>query len=202
LGLDFIISNFVDIIKLIYFLFFSLSLKREMNYPKRRFHLSIIKTKEEVINTCSICYEDTNLQNQLTTSCTHIFCISCTKEYMCNTQKKYNLECPYCRQIIIHIKMANQEEINLMRKYFCKLDQPIHFMEPPIHENYPYRLPDDLYFINNYLQLFISDENNNIHYNVLFGWICTITLILYILMYSCNMLYHAVIVYHEEYYNL
>ena len=176
-----------------------------MNYPKQRFHMSIIKTKQEVINTCSICYEETNLQNQLTTSCNHIFCISCTKEYMNNTTKKYNLECPYCRQIIVHIKMSNQEEINLMRKNFCKLTQPLHFMELPIQENYHnynYNYPYDIYLINNYLQEFLLDEDNIVRYNVLFGWICVIILVTYVIMYSCNVLYRSVLVYHEEYYQL
>ena len=180
-------------------LFFFLSLKREMNYPKQKFHMSIIKTKQEVINTCSICYEETQLQTQLTTSCNHIFCISCTKEYMINTIKKHNLECPYCRQIIIHIKMSNQEEINLMRKNFCKLTQPIHFMEPnPIQENYPYPLPNDIYLINHYLQDFMLEEDNIISYNILFGWICIMILILYVIIYSCNIMYRILIIYHED----
>ena len=185
-------------------LFFFLSLKREMNYPKQKFHMSIIKTKQEVINTCSICYEETQLQNQLTTSCNHIFCISCTKEYMINTTKKHNLECPYCRQIIIHIKLSNQEEINVMRKNFCKLTQPIHFMEPnSIQENYPYPLPNDIYLINHYLQDFMLEEEDNIiSYNILFGWICIMILILYVIIYSCNIMYRILIIYHEEYYQL
>ena len=185
-------------------LFFFLSLKREMNYPKQKFHMSIIKTNQEVINTCSICYEETHLQNQLTTSCNHIFCISCTKEYMINTIKKHNLECPYCRQIIIHIKLSNQEEINVMRKNFCKLTQPIHFMEPIlIQENYPYPLPNDIYLINHYLQDFMLEEEDNIiSYNILFGWICIMILILYVIIYSCNIMYRILIIYHEEYYQL
>lgn len=174
-----------------------------MNYPKQKFHMSIIKTKQEVINTCSICYEETQLENQLTTSCNHIFCISCTKEYMINTTKKHNLECPYCRQIIVHIKLSNQEEINLMRKNFCKLTQPIHFMEPIlIQENYPYPLPNDIYLINHYLQDFMLEEDNIISYNILFGWICIMILILYVILYSCNIMYRILIIYHEEYYQL
>jgi DNA-directed RNA polymerase subunit RPC12/RpoP len=175
-----------------------------MMYPKRRFQMTIIKTKEEVINICSICYEDTNLLNQLITSCNHIFCISCTKEYMINTTKQNNLECPYCRQIIFHIKMSNQTEINLMRKYFCKLTQTINFMEPPIQENYPYPLPHDIYLIHNYLnEFFLIEENNNIiRYNILFVWISTIILMSYTIMYSCNIIYSAVIMYNEEYYNI
>ena len=185
-----------------------------MNYPKRKFHIIIIKTKKEVINTCSICYEETNLQNQLSTSCNHIFCISCTKEYMINTPKQHNLECPYCRQIIVNIKMSNQEEINLMRKHFCKLTQTIHFMEPnPIqenyhptynnyHYNYPHALPPDIYLINNYLQEFLLEEDNIVQYNVLFGWICITILILYVIIYSCNIIFRVVIIYHEEYYQL
>jgi len=164
--------------------------------------MTIIKTKQEVINTCSICYEETNLENQLITSCNHIFCISCTKEYMINTTKKNNLECPYCRQIIVHIKLSNQEEINLMRKKFCKLTQTIYFMEPTIQENYPYPLPYDIYLINNYLQEFLLEEDNIVRYNVLFGWICTIILILYVITYSFNVLYRAVNMYNEEYYNI
>jgi hypothetical protein len=124
---------------------------------------------------------------------------------MINTQKKHNLECPYCRQIIVHIKMSNQEEINLMRKNFCKLTQPIHFMEPPIQENYhnyPYPLPNDIYLINNYLQDFLSEEDNIINYNILFGWICIVILIMYGIMYTCNIMYHIIIIYHEEYYQL
>jgi len=172
-------------------------------YPKQKFHMSIIKTTQEINNTCSICYEDTNLQNQLITSCNHIFCISCTKEYMINTIKKHNLVCPYCRQIIIHIKLSNQEEINLMRKNFCKLTQTIHFMEPPIQENYPYPLPQDLYLINNYLHDFMLEEEDNIiSYNVLFGWICITILILYVIIYSCNIMFRIIIIYHEEYYKL
>ena len=172
-----------------------------MNYPKKRFHMSIIKTKEEIINICSICYDEINLENQLKTSCNHIFCISCIKEYMINTSKKHNLECPYCRQIIFHIKMSNQKEINLMRKYFCKLYQP-YFMEPPNQENYPYPLPHDIYLINNYLQNFLLEEDNIIHYNVLFGWIFIVVLILYIIIYSFNIMYRIMNVYHEEYYQL
>jgi hypothetical protein len=166
--------------------------------------VSIIKSKQEVINTCSICYDETQLKNQLTTSCNHIFCISCIKEYMINTSKKYNLECPYCRQIIIHIKLSNQAEINLMRKNFCKLTQPIHFMEPyPIQENYPYPLPQDIYLINNYLQdIILLEEDNIISYNVLFGWICITILILYVIIYLCNIMYRIMIIYHEEYYQL
>ena len=161
-----------------------------MMYPKQKFHMSIIKTTQEINNTCSICYEDTNLQNQLITSCNHIFCISCTKEYMINTTKKHNLECPYCRQIIVHIKMSKQEEINLMRKKFCKLTQTIHFMEPPIQENYPYPLPNDIndiYLLNNYLQEFMLDEDNIIHYNILFGWICVVILICIIIYRTINI---------------
>jgi len=184
-----------------------------MNYPKRRFHMKIIKTKEEINNTCSICYDTITQTNQLKTSCNHIFCISCIKEYMINTTKKYNLECPYCRQLIINIKMSNQEEINLMRKHFCKLTQPIHFMEPQIQENYhptynnynfnyPHALPYDIYLVNNYLQEFLVEEDNIIHYNVLFGWFCIIILVLYVILYSFNIMYNIIIVFHEEYYQL
>ena len=173
-----------------------------MMYPKQKFHMSIIKSKQEVINTCSICYEETQLKNQLTTSCNHIFCISCTKEYMINTQKKHNLDCPYCRQIIVHIKMSNQKEINLMRKNFCKLTQPIHFMEPPIQENYPYPLPDDIYLINRYLQNFMLEEDNIIHYNILFGWMCVVILILYVITTLFNIIYRIINLYHDEYYQL
>ena len=179
-----------------------------MIYPKQKFHMSIIKAKQEVINTCSICYEETQLKNQLTTSCNHIFCISCIKEYMINTPKKHNLECPYCRQIIVHIKLSNQSEINLMRKHFCKLTQTIHFMEPvPTQENYPFNyphaLPQDIYLINNYLQDFLLlEEENIISYNVLFGWICITILILYVIIYSCNIIFRVIIIYHGEYYEL
>ena len=122
---------------------------------------------------------------------------------MINTIKKNNLECPYCRQIIVHIKLSNQEEINLMRKNFCKLTQPIHFMEPIlIQENYPYPLPNDIYLINHYLQDFMLEEDNIISYNILFGWICIMILILYVIIYSCNIMFRIIIIYHEEYYQL
>lgn len=169
-----------------------------MNYPNKRFHMNIIKTKEEIINICSICYDDIYLLNQLKTSCNHIFCISCIKEYMINTTKQQNLECPYCRQIIIHIKLSNQSEINLMRTYFCKLTQTIDFMEP---SNYPYPLPNNIYIINNYLQdILLENEENMIHYNMVFGWICIVILILYCITYICNIIYQIIIIYHEEYY--
>ena len=181
-----------------------------MNYPQQRFHMTIIKTKEEIINTCSICYDIITKTNQLKTSCNHIFCISCIKEYMINTTKKNNLECPYCRQFIVNIKMSNQEEINLMRKHFCKLTQTIHFMEPPIQENYhniyhfnyPHGLPPDMFLVNNYLREFIVQEDNIIHYNILFGWFCITILLLYVIMYSFNIMYHIIVVFHEDYYQL
>ena len=177
-----------------------------MNYPKQKFHMNIIYTNKKIINNCSICYDDLDILNQLKTSCNHIFCISCIKEYMINTSKKQNLECPYCRQIIFHIKLSNQEEINIMRTHFCKLTQTIEFMEPPpIHfqENYPYPLPHNIYIINNYLQEFLLEEEDHIiHYNILYGWICIIILILYCITYTCNILYQIINIYHEEYYLL
>jgi hypothetical protein len=44
--------------------------------------------------------------------------------------QEQNLKCPNCRQIIIHINLQNQEEINILRKTFCKTTQSIEFMEP------------------------------------------------------------------------
>jgi hypothetical protein len=83
-------------------------------------------------------------------------------------------------------------------------------MEPPIQENYPnpyhfnypHALPHDIYLVNNYLQDFLVEEDNIIHYNVLFGWFCITILVLYVITYFFNIMYHIIIVFHEEYYQL
>jgi len=99
-----------------------------MSYKK--VHLNINKTSVNSTNVeCSICLENQNNNSSLITSCNHVFCISCFKKYMISIQEQ-NLKCPYCRQIIIHINLQNQEEINILRKTFCKTFQSIEFMEP------------------------------------------------------------------------
>ena len=92
-----------------------------MSYKK--VHLNINKTSVNSTNVeCSICLENKNNNSSLITSCNHVFCISCFKKYMISIQEQ-NLKCPYCRQIIIHINLQNQEEINILRKTFCKTIQ-------------------------------------------------------------------------------
>lgn len=105
-------------------------------FPRKKTHLNIIKTSVNSTNVeCSICLENqNNHHSSLFTSCNHVFCISCFKKYMISIQEQ-NLKCPNCRQIIIFINLQNQEEINILRKTFCKTTQTIEFMEP-IPENF------------------------------------------------------------------
>ena len=131
-----------------------------MSYKK--VHLNINKTSVNSTNVeCSICLENKNNNSSLITSCNHVFCISCFKKYMISIQEQ-NLKCPYCRQIIIHINLQNQEEINILRKTFCKTTQTIEFMEP-IPENFKVFDIIQLELIKNQLLDYEFDFNTSIY---------------------------------------
>jgi len=76
--------------------------------------------------------------------------------------QEQNLKCPYCRQIIIHINLQNQEEINILRKTFCKTTQTIEFMEP-IPENFKVFDIIQLELIKNQLLDYEFDFNTSIY---------------------------------------
>jgi hypothetical protein len=142
-----------------------------MSYKKT--HLNINKTSVKSTNVeCSICLENQDNNSLLFTSCNHVFCISCFKKYMISIQEQ-NLKCPNCRQIIIHINLQNQEEINIFRKTFCKTNQTIEFMEPS-PENFKIFDIIQLELIKNQLLDYEFDYNTSLY-------IFYITLIIFIL---------------------
>lgn len=131
-----------------------------MSYKKS--HLNINKTSVNSTNVeCSICLENKDNISSLVTSCNHVFCISCFKKYMISIQEQ-NLKCPNCRQIIIHINLQNQEEINILRKTFCKTTQIIEFMEPT-PENFRVFDIVQLELIKNQLLDYEFDFNTSIY---------------------------------------
>jgi hypothetical protein len=144
-----------------------------MSYKK--VHLNINKTSVNSTNVeCSICLENQNENSSLFTSCNHVFCISCFKKYMISIQEQ-NLKCPYCRQIIVYINLQNQEEINILRKTFCKTTQSIEFMEPtPEH----FRVFDIIHLelIKNQLLDYEFDVNTSIYIFYIIFIICILVI--------------------------
>ena len=105
---------------------------------------------------CPICYCSVDLENILITTCNHIFCISCFKQYMISISTKSNISrtvcCPMCRQKIPNARLSNEYEMKSMRFYngYDNIIIPDFIEQTPRYVYvYPFREQDE------------DDHNNN-----------------------------------------
>ena len=76
-------------------------------YPK----VSIIKQEitnfAELINNCSVCFEDIKQDKLCLTNCNHIFCVDCVQTYHKTLYTKLIMPCPMCRTSINSVTTSN-----------------------------------------------------------------------------------------------
>lgn len=77
-----------------------------MLYNILTIHRKVCETDKMI--ECPVCYEPTEIKNQLTTNCKHIFCKKCIttiRRKLDNTGVKKYISCPLCRKNIYCVKI-------------------------------------------------------------------------------------------------
>jgi len=127
-----------------------------MTITRTRLHIKFEKYNFASFNAtdmdteCPICYCSVDSENILITTCNHIFCISCFKQYMISISTKSNISrtvcCPMCRQKIQNARLSNEYEMKSMRFYngYDNIIIPVFIEQTPRYMYvYPFREQDD-----------------------------------------------------------